>query len=174
MISYAILSDGSCEDLTYLSESGLPKLSTKDSLLVNQFQMALSKIGVSFYHEFCKSESGKTLYGFYSPVKNAMTLCRGSNKDSKEYIDTLAHESWRTVQDCIDGLENKEITALSELSHQVFIAIVGSPSYLNDYLKVLRSYPVEQSRTDLEALYMARRPDVVLKGLKACAANNFK
>jgi transcriptional regulator CtsR len=167
-LNFIILNDGNCVDLTYLTDSGLVKFPSSSTSLVNQFKLALSQINVVVQDQSCHQKAGETLYGVYNRGTKKITMCKGSFKNHKKYLETLIHESWHAVQDCLDGMNNTDATALSEVQPELFTRILQETSF-QDWNDVIALYPEEQKVSELEARFMENHPQVVLKALNMCA-----
>lgn len=147
---------------------GSVELSESARSLVSRFQNALAAIDVSVRESSCRSREGTTLYGTYNDETKELTLCEGALQDSRAYVDTLVHESWHTVQDCLDGMDNSGSIALSQETPELSARIISDvPS--RDLEDVRSLYAEEKQLTELEARYMEKHPEVVLSALKICA-----
>lgn len=84
---------------------------------------ALDKLGVAFYiadeRYFLRNTNG-----IYKPKYNRFFLRRDLLDDKREFIRTLRHEGWHTVQDCMaGGIDN------------AFIAQVHQDKNIPDYIR---------------------------------------
>lgn len=169
-VSYMLLPNGQCIDLSHLS--GSSGSSPIQNSLVAKFQYALAKIQVPLVNgnaDECSSKPGAVLLGFYLPKENRLVMCPAASKNQQQYINTLTHESWHVVQDCMDGIENSSVTALSEKYPEVFTQVLAGIS-LSDFQTTIALYPGEQQIGEMEARYMEDHSQTVLNGLQICAS----
>ena len=165
--SYLYTEDGQCIDLSYMSGSVEP-------FIVFQFRTMLHNLGVPIYKKSCLSKEDSISYGYYTPGTNIMVLCTNNTGDNTpQMINTLVHESWHTVQDCLDGLNNEESIALIEWEllkgdDRFAKEIISSLSQL-DFESIRDLYPEEEKLGEAEARYMADRPNSVLQALNICS-----
>jgi hypothetical protein len=164
---YMMAPDGRCVNLTYLN-GGRPQLLPGYEQKISRFEQALASISVPLVYAKCDKEG---LLGFYDPRINRMTVCDLTQKFSqREIYETLVHESWHTVQDCISGLENATVLALSKTRPDFFQTVLGGIS-LRDFFTVVKLYPKSQYMEESEARFMQDKPELVLDGLRRCRAN---
>jgi len=167
---YMISRDGNCVNLTYLN-GGRPKFFPDYEQKITKFEQALAKLGVPVIYTKCEElKPGFVLYGFYSPVTNRMTICDETQKDSQRQIyETLVHESWHTVQDCIAGLDNPSILALSQAVPKFRQEVLGGIS-VEDFVTMDQAYSKDERLTESEARFMSNKPQLVLEWLGRCKA----
>ncbi|MDJ0509461.1 MAG: hypothetical protein QNJ64_09445 [Crocosphaera sp.] len=161
-----ITETGKCLNLDHLSGTQPPVSSS----LLSRFELALQRINVPIKYSdpHCVSEPNTIIFGFYRPDDNVIVLCPAALENKQAFEETLIHESWHTVQDCIGGLSNSKVIALSEVHPEMFQNILGATS-LKDFNDVISLYGAEQQKAELEARYMQDKPDLVLEGLNKCA-----
>ena len=167
---YMISRDGNCVNLSYFN-GGRPKFFPDYERKITRFELALAKLNVPVIYTKCPEiEQGFVLYGFYSPVTNQMTICDETQKDSQRQIyETLVHESWHTVQDCIAGLDNPNILALSQAVPKFRQEVLGGIS-VEDFVTMDQAYSKEDRLTESEARFMQNKPQLVLEWLGRCKA----
>jgi hypothetical protein len=165
---YMISRDGGCVNLTYLN-GGRPQFFPAYEQKVTKFEQALAKLNVPVIYTKCEElKPGFVLYGFYSPVTNQMTICDETKKDSQRQIyETLVHESWHTVQDCIAGLDNPSILALSQAVPKFRQEVLGGIS-VEDFVTMDQAYSKDDRLTESEARFMQNKPQLVLEWLGRC------
>ncbi len=165
-VSYMITETGKCLDLSNLSGTQPPVSSS----LVSRFELALQRINVPIKYSDpqCIGQPNSVTFGFYQPGDNVMVICPAALENKQTFEETLIHESWHTVQDCLGGLDNSKVIALSEVYPEMFKNILGATS-LKDFNDVISLYGAEQQKAELEARYMEDKPDLVLEGLNKCA-----
>jgi hypothetical protein len=163
---YMISPDGTCINLTYFN-GGRPKLFPTYEQKITQFEQALARIGIPINYQKC-DESG--LLGMYNSASNRMIVCELTQEFSqKEIYETLVHESWHTVQDCIAGLDNPNTLALSQAVPKFRQEVLGGIS-LEDFATMSQAYSKEQHLTESEARFMQNKPQLVLEWLGRCKA----
>jgi hypothetical protein len=156
---YMISPDGTCINLTYFN-GGRPKLFPTYEQKITQFEQALARIGIPINYQKC-DESG--LLGMYNSASNRMIVCELTQEFSqKEIYETLVHESWHTVQDCIAGLDNPNTLALSQAVPKFRQEVLGGIS-LEDFATMSQAYSKEQHLTESEARFMQNKPQLVLE-----------
>lgn len=161
---YMISPDGTCVNLTYFN-GGRPKLFPTYEQKITQFEQALARIGIPINYQKC-DESG--LLGMYNSASNRMIVCELTQEFSqKEIYETLVHESWHTVQDCIAGLDNPNTLALSQTVPKFRQEVLGGIS-LEDFATMSQAYSKEQHLTESEARFMQNKPQLVLEWLGRC------
>jgi hypothetical protein len=165
---YMISPDGNCVNLTYFN-GGRPKFFPAYEQKITKFEQALAKLNVPVIYTKCPEiKPGFVLYGFYSPVTNQMTICDETKKDSQRQIyETLVHESWHTVQDCIAGLDNPNILALSQAVPKFRQEVLGGIS-VEDFVTMDQAYSKDERLTESEARFMENKPQLVLEWLGRC------
>lgn len=131
--------------------------------LKEKFFRSIKKLGVSIVYENCKPG----LYGSYTSGLNKMTLCQNSITNNALLIETLAHESWHIVQDCVGDLNDGTFKPVTEGNPQWFKSMVNNLNYSD--LTNLTLYESKELPYEIEAFAMEKHPDVVLEGLNACA-----
>lgn len=157
-----------CRESIEPGQPGSLQFTDSERLLVDRLKAALGDLNVTVREESCESRQGTTLYGSYNDQSKKLILCQGALANSRAYIDTLAHESWHVVQDCLDGMETNNSIALSEKNPSFFARIQGDmPSRILDDVKKL--YPAEKQMTELEARFMEKQPIEVWRALRVCA-----
>lgn len=162
--SYMIDNDGRCIDLTYVN-GGRPQLFPMYESKIAQFETALVKIGVPVSYQEC--EEGNLL-GFYVPAENRMTICKLTQEVSQRQIyETLVHESWHTVQDCMSGINNASTMSISQAYPEFRQQVLGGIS-LGDFAVMGTSYDKSQHLTESEARFMQNKPELVLEWLGRC------
>ena len=168
--NYMISPSGNCVNLTYF-DGGRPKFFPAYEQKITKFEQALAKLNVPVIYTKCEElKPGFVLYGFYSPVTNQMTICDETKKDSQRQIyETLVHESWHTVQDCIAGLNNPSILALSQAVPKFRQEVLGGIS-VEDFVTMDQAYSKEDRLTESEARFMQNKPQLVLEWLGRCKA----
>jgi hypothetical protein len=165
--SYLYTVDGQCIDLSYMT--GIP-----EPLTIFRFRTALQSLGVPVHKRYCRDDPGEITFGYYQPQTNQMVLCTNNmENNSQEMIDTLVHESWHTVQDCLDGLGNEESISVIEWelfkgNDRIAKEIISSLSKL-DFENIRDLYPEEQKLGEAEARYMEDHPNSVLEALNICS-----
>ncbi|MFM8294663.1 MAG: hypothetical protein ACKN9E_08970 [Microcystaceae cyanobacterium] len=163
---YMISANGTCVNLTYVN-GGRPKLLPGYEQKISQFEKALAQIGVPINYQKCE-EAG--LLGLYNSASNRMVICELTQEISqKEIYETLVHESWHTVQDCMDGLENTNTLALSQAYPKFRQEVLGGIS-LEDFATMSQAYSKEKHLTESEARFMQNKPELVLEWLGRCKA----
>ena len=163
---YMISGNGNCINLTYVN-GGRPKLLPGYERKISQFEKALAEIGVPINYQKCE-EAG--LLGMYNHASNRMIICEFTQEFSQKQIyETLVHESWHTVQDCMDGLENTSRIALSQAYPKFRQEVLGGIS-LKDFAIMGQAYSKEQHLTESEARFMENKPELVLEWLGRCKA----
>ena len=163
---YMISPDGTCINLTYFN-GGRPKLFPTYEQKITQFEQALAQIGITISYQKC-DESG--LLGMYNSASNRMIVCELTQEFSqKEIYETLVHESWHTVQDCIAGLDNSNTLALSQTVPKFRQEVLGGIS-LEDFATMAQAYSKQQHLTESEARFMQNKPQLVLEWLGRCKA----
>jgi hypothetical protein len=161
---YMISRDGTCVNLTYFN-GGRPKLLPKYEQKITKFEQALARIGIPVSYEKCEEDG---LGGFYIPASNRMVICELTQKISQRQIyETLVHESWHTVQDCIAGLDNPNILPLSQAVPKFRQEVLGGIS-LADFDIMEKAYAKEQRVAESEARFMENKPQLVLEWLGRC------
>jgi hypothetical protein len=161
---YMISPNGTCINLTYFN-GGRPKLFPTYEQKITQFEQALARIGIPINYQKCE-ESG--LLGMYNSASNRMIICELTQEFSqKEIYETLVHESWHTVQDCIAGLDNPNTLALSQAVPKFRQEVLGGIS-LEDFATMSQAYSKEQHLTESEARFMQNKPQLVLEWLGRC------
>ncbi|MEG3439135.1 hypothetical protein V0288_18560 [Pannus brasiliensis CCIBt3594] len=169
--SLGFISFEKCRESIEPGQPGSLHFTDSERLLVDRLKTALGDIKVTVREESCESRKGTTLYGSYNDETKKLILCQGALANSRAYIDTLAHESWHVVQDCLNGMETNNSIALSEKNPSFFARIQGDiPERILDDVKKL--YPEEKQMTELEARFMEKQPNEVWKALKACATRS--
>lgn len=164
---YMIAPDGRCVNLTYLN-GGRPLLLPGYEEKISKFERALASLSIPLIYTKCDKDG---LLGFYDPRINRMTVCDLTQKFSqREIYETLIHESWHTVQDCIAGLDNATVLALSKTRPDFFQTVLGGIS-LADFFTVVKAYPKSQYMEESEARFMQDKPELVLDGLRRCRVN---
>jgi len=164
---YMIAPDGRCVNLTYLN-GGRPLLLPGYEEKISKFEQALASLSIPLIYTKCDKDG---LLGFYDPRINRMTVCDLTQKFSqREIYETLIHESWHTVQDCIAGLDNATVLALSKTRPDFFQTVLGGIS-LADFFTVVKAYPKSQYMEESEARFMQDKPELVLDGLRRCRVN---
>jgi hypothetical protein len=168
--NYMISPSGNCVNLTYF-DGGRPKFFPAYEQKITKFEQALAKLNVPVIYTKCEElKPGFVLYGFYSPVTNQMTICDETKKDSQRQVyETLVHESWHTVQDCIAGLNNPSILALSQAVPKFRQEVLGGIS-VEDFVTMDQAYSKEDRLTESEARFMQNKPQLVLEWLGRCKA----
>jgi len=162
--SYAITSDGRCINLSYVN-GGRPQFLPGYEQKITEFEQALAQIGVPISYQ--KGEM-QGLLGMYNSASNRMIICELANEVSqKQVYETLVHESWHTVQDCIAGLENSNILALSQTIPGFRQEVLGGIS-LDDIAIIDKAYAKQQSLAESEARFMESKPELVLDYLRRC------
>lgn len=179
-VSYIYTADGQCADLTFMTREST-------STTIARITETLGQIGINVIdgEDNCSIDTveGPTtegtrrrfLLGFYDPDFNHIVMCTQNLKETDNpYADTLVHETWHAIQDCVAGLDNSLLVALVE-------------RYPDDLRRIIRSvranvpevidlqYPEEQHVIEAEARYFQDKPKVVLAALEACqtiAADN--
>ena len=163
---YMISGNGNCVNLTYVN-GGRPKLLPGYEQKISQFEKALAQVGVPINYQKC-DEPG--LLGMYNSANNRMIICEFTQEFSqKEIYETLVHESWHTVQDCMDGLENMNILALSQSYPKFRQEVLGGIS-LADFAIMGQAYSKDKHLTESEARFMQNKPELVLEWLGRCKA----
>lgn len=132
-----------------------------------KFFLAIKKLNIPIHHKNCEPN----LMGSYSPIKNQMTLCQNNISSEKQYIATLAHESWHIVQDCVGDLDNGITAPVTASDVPGFQSLLNSLN--NSDLTNLSLYDPEELPYEVEAFAMEKHPDIVLKGLNACASQQL-
>jgi hypothetical protein len=167
---YMISRDGNCVNLSYFN-GGRPKFFPDYERKITKFEQALAKLNVPVIYTKCEElKPGLILYGFYSPVTNQMTICDETQKDSQRQVyETLVHESWHTVQDCIAGLDNPNILALSQAVPKFRQEVLGGIS-VEDFVTMDQAYSKDERLTESEARFMSNKPQLVLEWLGRCKA----
>ena len=167
---YMISPDGKCVDLTYFN-GGRPKFFPDYERKITKFEQALAKLNVPVIYTKCPEiKPGFVLYGFYSSVTNQMTICDETKKDSQRQIyETLVHESWHSVQDCIAGMNNTNILALSQAVPTFRQEVLGGIS-VEDFVTMDQAYSKDERLTESEARFMSNKPELVLEWLGRCKA----
>ncbi|MGK7940345.1 MAG: hypothetical protein AB4062_09390 [Crocosphaera sp.] len=166
-VSYMITETGKCLDLSHFSGTQVPPVS---SSLVSRFELALQRINVPIKYSDpeCVGQPNSITFGFYQSNDNVLVICPAALENKQIFEETLIHESWHTVQDCLAGLDNPKVIALSEVYPEMFQNILGATS-LKDFNDVISLYDARQHKAELEARYMEDKPDLVLEGLNRCA-----
>ena len=165
---YMISPDGTCVNLSYFN-GGRPKFFPAYEQKITKFEQALAKLGVPVIYTKCEEDQpGLVTYGFYSRNTNQMTICDETKKVSQRQIyETLVHESWHTVQDCIDGLDNTNSLALSQAIPKFRQEVLGGIS-LDDFDTMDQGYTKEKHLMESEARFMEKKPQLVLEWLGRC------
>lgn len=166
--SYMIDENSDCIDLSYLTEGAIPgfeNFSRDQYQLLARFKTKLTSLGVPVQVKACEDEPN--YLGYYNPVENEMVICQRATNSPEQYLETLIHESWHTVQDCIGGFKDSEVIAVSEV-YPDFFSVVLSQSTLENWNTTLNQYPDEQQVSELEARFMEDHPEAVIKGLDIC------
>lgn len=128
-----------------------------------KFMRALEKVGVNVGYEECEPQK----LGYYNSGSNQMVICSNNTKSNELYLETLAHESWHVVQDCVAGLDNPITVPVTEKDLPAFQSMFDGLKFSD--LRNLTLYDSEDLPYEVEAFYMEKRPDDVLQGLKSCA-----
>ena len=132
--------------------------------LKEKFFYSIKKLGIPIVNENCRPG----LMGSYQPGKNKMILCQNNIKSDDLYIETLAHESWHIIQDCVGNLDDSEVVPVTTGNFPLFKSILSSLN--SSDISNLSLYDSEKLPYEVEAFAMEKHPDVVLKGLDACAS----
>lgn len=135
-------------------------ISLKDKLL-----RSIKKLGIAISYEDCSPNK----LGSYYPGQNKMIICQNNIESEDKYIETLAHESWHIVQDCVGDLNDGKIFPVSVGNHSWFQSMANNLN--SSDLGNLSLYESEDLPYEVEAYAMEKHPDLVLKGLDACASN---
>ncbi|ACK71349.1 hypothetical protein PCC7424_2945 [Gloeothece citriformis PCC 7424] len=155
------------QHLAYQTQSEMVILSLDQQNLVNEYHELLNQVKIPISYEQCEQQPGLILYGYYDRIDNLMVLCKDAIKQSHEYVETLVHESWHAVQDCIDGLDNSEITPFLTKDPDLLTMMLNNltptevENILHNYEKVDQAY-------EIEAFFLQKYPNLVLKGLNTC------
>ena len=138
--------------------------SEEDSVnfIETDFFSALEKIGVTVGTEECEPQK----LGYYNSGSNQMVIC-SNNTNDETYLETLAHEGWHVVQDCVSGLDNPLMVPVTEKDLPAFQSMFSGLQFAD--LRKLTLYDSEDLPYEVEAFYMEKRPEEVLQGLKNCA-----
>jgi hypothetical protein len=153
-----------CINLSHLEKF---ELETASNSLEYRFVRALAKLNIPVMYDRCEKD---TTVGYYSLVKNKVVLCQDYKDEGYELlVETLAHESWHVVQDCLTGLKDSKLKAVSSKNHIVFDYIVNQLTVGDK--NNLELYDSEALPYEIEAFVMEKHPDIVLKGLKVCTHN---
>lgn len=146
------------------NQAATPSIATSYSLKENFFR-SIKKLGIPIVYETC--EPGQL--GAYHSGQNKMIICQNNIESDDKYIETLAHESWHVVQDCVGGLANNEIHPVSTGDPSLFQSMLNKLNHSD--LSNLTLYESEDLPYEVEAFAMEKYPDVVLKGLDMCASS---
>jgi len=172
--NYLQTEDGKCLDLSFLSRIPAEPLE-------NRFYQGLEKIGVKITRQSCEPEPNVNAiaYGYYTADTNVMKICVNNTKGNPtQFIDTLVHESWHTIQDCAAGLENSNLIpivdssgAFSDLLQS--LGVVRLEDMVNqlsaaDLEDIASLYPPEDFEFEVEARFVQNYPEKVLEGLNIC------
>jgi hypothetical protein len=162
-IDYIITSEGECVDLSAIAS---PPKTIKETGIKARFLSAFAKLDIPVKYEACEKA---TTVGTYNPAKNIVILCEAyRNKGESLEIETLAHEGWHVVQDCMTGLKDAELRPVSE-GNPVLFASMNEGLTLAD-MGNLSLYDAEDLPYEIEAFAMEKKPEAVLKALDACAS----
>jgi len=135
--------------------------------LKEKFFRSIQKLNIPIVYETCEPQK----LGSYLPGKNQMVLCQNNIDSEQQYIETLAHESWHVVQDCVGNLDDGIIIPVTIGNAPGFQSLLNS---LNDSdLGNLSLYDSEDLPYEVEAFAMEKHPELVLKGLDACASQQL-
>lgn len=162
-LCYMTDASGEIVDLNYVCNGERPG----DTSLKSKFFRRIRQLGIPISHENCRPG----LLGSYNHKQNKMVLCQNNIANQNDYIETLAHESWHLVQDCVGGLNNNEILPASVGNPSFFRAMVKSLNYSD--LSNLSLYNSKELPYEVEAFAMEKHPDLVLKGLDACTNRSY-
>lgn len=146
-------------DLNHVCNGGKKQVSS----LKDQFFQKIQKIGVSIVYEKCRAG----LLGSYHPGLNKMTVCQNNITSNDLFIETLAHESWHLVQDCVGNLNDGIAEPVTKGNAQWFKSMIKNLNASD--LDNLSLYESQDLPHEVEAFAMEKHPDLVLKGLDACA-----
>lgn len=135
-------------------------ISLKEKLL-----RSIKKLGITISYENCSPNH----LGSYHSGENKMIICQNNIQSEDKYIETLAHESWHMVQDCVGDLNDGKIFPVSVGNSSWFQSMANTLN--SSDLRNLSLYESEDLPYEVEAFAMAKHPDLVLKGLDACANN---
>jgi hypothetical protein len=159
-VSYMVTPDGRCIDLSQLGVSDVEVIQNEKQ---SRFLSAFAKLKIPVKSKKCEEA---TTVAFYNFAQNVMYLCQGHKHEGSELIETLAHEGWHVVQDCVDGLQNSEIHPVSQDKPALFASMVDGLTVSD--LSNLKLYDSEDLPYEVEAFTMEKHPEIVLKGLNAC------
>ncbi|WP_013320316.1 hypothetical protein [Gloeothece verrucosa] len=169
--SQGLAEDGKCLNPPHQSEieTPTPMFSLEQENLVHQYQEILALVKISLSDEQCEQQPGLILYGYYDRIDNLMVICKDAMKHYQEYVETLVHESWHAVQDCIDGLDNPDTTAFLTQDPELLTTILNglSPAQVEN---ILHNYEKADQAFEVEAFFLQKYPHLVLKGLNTCVS----
>jgi hypothetical protein len=162
-IDYLITPEGECVDLSAIAS---PPKAIKETGMKARFLNAFTKLGIPVKYKACEKA---TTVGTYNPATNVIVMCEAHrNKGESLEIETLAHEGWHVVQDCMTGLKDAELKPVSEGNPALF-ASMNEGLTLAD-MGNLSLYNAEDLPYEIEAFAMEKNPEAVLKALDACAS----
>ncbi len=176
--NYLQTEDGKCLDLSFLSRMPAEPLE-------NRFYQGLEKIGVKITRQSCEAELNAIPYGYYSADSNVMKICVNNTKGNPtQFIDTLVHESWHTIQNCEAGLGNSNLTPIVE-SSGAFSGLLRSLGIVRmedmvaqlsaaDLEDITSLYPPEDFALEVEARFIQNYPETVLEALNICQDLSFQ
>lgn len=114
--------------------------------------------------------------GYYHPGTATMTLCVHHHGYTH---DTLVHESWHVVQDCLDGqVGDGKLLSMGEALNQmaatqtdksltrVWANHMAQGITEQELAHVKRAYPSRQVALEWEATVMEKSPDAVINALR--------
>lgn len=160
---FMVNNSGQFIDLTHVCNGEkVQTYSVKEQLL-----RAIKKLNVSVSHKNCEPQT----LGSYLPGENQVILCKNNIDGGEQYLRTLAHESWHIVQDCVGNLDDGIIVPVTASNTSKFQSLLNSLS--DSDLTNLRLYNSEELPYEVEAFAMEKHPNLVLKGLQACASQQL-
>ena len=130
---------------------------------IKRILTALDKLGIAVYigHEryFTRSTSG-----IYKPDYNRLFINRNLLDDPREFLGTLRHEGWHTVQDCMGGGIETSFMAQVHQDNEI-------PNWLRE--RVTRIYSIAgMSRAvpwEVDANWAEEQSNVTAEKLEMCA-----
>jgi hypothetical protein len=162
-IDYLITPEGECINLSAIAS---PPEKIKETGMKARFLSAFAKLGISVKYEACQKA---TTIGTYNPATNVVVMCEAyKNKGETLEIETLAHEGWHVVQDCVTGLKDAELRLVSEGNPALFASMSEGLTVAD--MGNLSLYNVEDLPYEIEAFAMEKNPEAVLKALNACTS----
>ena len=121
----------------------------------------MNKMGVKIYLADDKYFYALTR-GLYYVKDNNMFLNKKYLSNALMMTKVVRHEGWHAVQDCMAGTIDNTFTA-------VILQDGVVPDWVKDGAK--RTYPANAAPYEAEAMWAAFNPDLVVKGVQACASD---